>query len=112
VDWTAIRRDARANVQRTFAINGRYFSTLNVGPGAPCSVRLRSKVVTIGDLSSEGFSRQLDDTVIAVFWRTEAFTLGITKGGFIVMEDRRQFRLVNRNAVVDDITVEYQVVRA
>lgn len=109
--WAETRQEARAIVHSTFSLNSRYFSALGVGIGVPVSVRVHSKMATVGDLANEGFSRSYDDTERVVFLATDVARLGVKQKGVVEMDDGRVFRLTVRNPVLDDYTVEYQVTR-
>jgi hypothetical protein len=110
--WAQVRQAASEIVHATFALSARYYANGNVsGVGLPVSVRVHSKIVAIGDLHNEGYSKSYDDNETVVFSLADVLTLGVKVGGVLKVEDGRIFRLRVKTAVLDGYRVEFMVTR-
>jgi hypothetical protein len=112
VGWAQVRQAASEIVHSTFALSAVYYANANVNSvGLPVSVRVHSKIATLGDLHNEGYSKSYDDTETVVFSLADCTALGVKVGGVLKIEDGRIFRLRVKNAVLDGYRVEFTVTR-
>lgn len=111
MDWTEIRKQARAQVHQTFARMVTY-TPKGGGAGTPVSVRLHTRLVTHGDLDREGYSQTVEEVERVVFITIDAVRAGVGRGGTITTKDGQKYRLELRDPQRDPQTIEYQVLRA
>ncbi len=85
--WAEAKRQARRTVHAQFAVSALYSDPETTD--APVTCRYHSKLVTHGELGSEGFAEVLENVTRLVFNETELATLALTlhAGAVVVLTD-------------------------